>query len=30
MKKRQGKRHSAQQMIKKLREADTMLAVGTK
>jgi len=28
MKKRQGKRHTATQIIKKLREADTMLAVG--
>ena len=28
MKKRQGKRHTAEQIIKKLREADTMLAVG--
>jgi transposase-like protein len=28
MKKKQGKRHSAEQIIKKLPEADTMLAVG--
>jgi putative transposase len=28
MKKRKGKRHTAEQIIKKLREADTMLAVG--
>lgn len=28
MKKRQGKRHTAEQIIRKLREADTMLAVG--
>ena len=28
MKKRQGKRHTATQIIKKLREADMMLAVG--
>ena len=28
MKERQGKRHTATQIIKKLREADTMLAVG--
>jgi len=28
MKKRPGKRHMATQIIKKLREADTMLAVG--
>ena len=28
MKKRQGKRHTPEQIIKKLREADTMLAVG--
>ncbi len=26
--KKQGKRHTAEQIIKKLREADTMLAVG--
>ena len=28
MRKKQGKRHTAEQIIKKLREADTMLAVG--
>jgi len=28
MRKRQGKRHTPEQIIKKLREADTMLAVG--
>ena len=28
MKKRKGKRHTAEQIIKKLREADTMLAAG--
>ena len=28
MKKKQGKRHTAEQIIRKLREADTMLAVG--
>jgi len=28
MKKRQGKRHSPEQIIRKLREADTMLAAG--
>ena len=28
MKKKQGKRHTAEQIIKKLREADTMLAAG--
>ncbi len=28
MRKRQGKRHTAEQIIKKLREADTMLAAG--
>ena len=28
MKKRQGKRHTPEQIIRKLREADTMLAVG--
>ena len=28
MKKRHGKRHTAEQIIRKLREADTMLAVG--
>jgi len=28
MKKRRGKRHSPEQIIKKLREADTMLAAG--
>lgn len=28
MKNRQGKRHSPEQIIRKLREADTMLAVG--
>ena len=28
MQKRQGKRHTPEQIIKKLREADTMLAVG--
>jgi putative transposase len=28
MKKRQGKRHTAEQIIRKLREADTMLAAG--
>ncbi len=28
MKKRTGKRHTAEQIIKKLREADTMLAAG--
>jgi len=28
MKKRKGKRHTAEQIIRKLREADTMLAAG--
>ena len=28
MKKKQGKRHTPEQIIRKLREADTMLAVG--
>jgi len=28
MRKRQGKRHTPEQIIRKLREADTMLAVG--
>ncbi len=28
MRKKQGKRHTAEQIIRKLREADTMLAVG--
>lgn len=28
MRKKQGKRHTAEQIIKKLREADTMLAAG--
>ena len=28
MRKRQGKRHAPEQIIRKLREADTMLAVG--
>ena len=28
MKKKEGKRHTAEQIIKKLREADTMLAAG--
>lgn len=28
MKRKQGKRHSAEQIIRKLREADTMLAAG--
>ena len=28
MKKRQGKRHTPEQIIRKLREADTMLSVG--
>ena len=28
MKKRQGKRHTPEQIIRKLREADTMLAAG--
>ena len=28
MKRRQGKRHAAEQIIRKLREAETMLAAG--